>query len=655
MATQLGLVSQGVGIDLETLVFGLPTTPTTLILDNAEHVADETGALVAVLTQQLPQLSVVVTSRVPLGISGERVIAVQPMPVGSSEVLTLVADRLGTAVDPSFARILARRSGGLPLAVELLAASSGSWSQPLLSAGLTPATPAATALAEVITDAVTSVSAEAAGVLTWLRHLPGGAGLSLINALLRPDGPCARSQRVASELAAASLVTTTPALGQDGSIRTRYRVLAPVIELAERWSPPEDSRPRAYAGLLAWAKNRVPERGETPVPARIAEVAGELTNLDTALDYWSTHDPRTAVSAAVALDPVWSWAGRSASVRPLVDAALDRLPVGHLDPELRAQLVLSETTGRGLAVIAGSGARYAAALADLSPDSPAGLRATLWGLRSVALGWHADLAGCGEALACARECLASVDQPWMQAQLDQIDALLWAPRGEPARGITALEGIAARFAALGDTQAEAVSYYFSVTLARLAGDARLTSLLERGVAASRACGSPSTLALLAGEEARWALVDAASRRKMDQGVLIARVERAVTDIERAGNLRTAAVARRDLGLFLLDTPEVARAEHELRIATQRLLHLDVGASALAVGGLSTLLAGPVASDLARWAWLLAAGGGTPLLGPERDRLGALTGMEPLPVNGSLPEVIEAVTSALELRLLERTA
>ena len=137
--------------------------------------------------------------------------------------------------------------------------------------------------------------------------------------------------------------------------------------------------------------------------------------------------------------------------------------------------------------------------------------------------------------------------------------------------------------------------------------------------------------------------------------MIARLDRAISEIERVGNLRTAAVTRRELGLYLLRCDDFARAEHELRIAAQRLLHLDRGAAALAVGGLSVMYTGATSRQLAAGAWGLCGGGGTPLLGAERQRLVELTGAEPLPAGGSTPEVISDLARLLDLNVLELSA
>ena len=110
-----------------------------LILDGCESVVDGVASLAAGLLASCPLLSVVVTSRVPLSVEGERVLRLDPLPVpraGGRDALAaslqvrLLADRvrgggghldLDEAAAP-FVAELCRRCGGLPLALELVAA-----------------------------------------------------------------------------------------------------------------------------------------------------------------------------------------------------------------------------------------------------------------------------------------------------------------------------------------------------------------------------------------------------------------------------------------------------------------------------------------------------------------------------------------------------
>ena len=113
---------------------------TVLILDNCEHLIEASARLAGYLLEQCPDLRIVTTSREPLGIFGEALLAVPPLgqPVpGTSAVdaldypaVRLFADRAG-AVRPDFevdettvdtVVEIVHRLDGLPLAIELAAA-----------------------------------------------------------------------------------------------------------------------------------------------------------------------------------------------------------------------------------------------------------------------------------------------------------------------------------------------------------------------------------------------------------------------------------------------------------------------------------------------------------------------------------------------------
>ena len=122
------------------LLEALSSTQTLLVLDNCEHVIDASARLADQLLAECPELRILATSREPLGIFGEVLLAVpplnQPVPnAGAAEALEypavqLFADR-AAAVRPDFevtdatvATVveIVRRLDGLPLAIELAAA-----------------------------------------------------------------------------------------------------------------------------------------------------------------------------------------------------------------------------------------------------------------------------------------------------------------------------------------------------------------------------------------------------------------------------------------------------------------------------------------------------------------------------------------------------
>ncbi|WP_046495745.1 AfsR/SARP family transcriptional regulator [Streptomyces odonnellii] len=109
------------------LVEHLARRDTLLILDNCEHVIGAAAALAETLLTRCPGLRILATSREPLGVWGEVVRPVEPLP--PDPAFRLFAER-GRGVRPGFEAgedagavgEICRRLDGLPLAIELAAA-----------------------------------------------------------------------------------------------------------------------------------------------------------------------------------------------------------------------------------------------------------------------------------------------------------------------------------------------------------------------------------------------------------------------------------------------------------------------------------------------------------------------------------------------------
>ncbi|WP_111553617.1 BTAD domain-containing putative transcriptional regulator [Kitasatospora sp. SolWspMP-SS2h] len=98
-----------------------------LLLDNCEHVIQAAADLADRLLADCPGVTVLATSREPLGVPGESVLPVEPLP--DPTALRLLAERgaaarpgFRTDQDPAACAEICRRLDGLPLAIELAAA-----------------------------------------------------------------------------------------------------------------------------------------------------------------------------------------------------------------------------------------------------------------------------------------------------------------------------------------------------------------------------------------------------------------------------------------------------------------------------------------------------------------------------------------------------
>ncbi|MBW3665007.1 MAG: AAA family ATPase [Actinobacteria bacterium] len=113
------------------LVRVLRARPGLVVLDNCEHVLASVCELVERLLRDCPELTLLTTSREPLGIEGERVYRLPSLEVADSVALfreraTSVAS-LATddPADDAVMELICRRLDGIPLAIELAAVRTG--------------------------------------------------------------------------------------------------------------------------------------------------------------------------------------------------------------------------------------------------------------------------------------------------------------------------------------------------------------------------------------------------------------------------------------------------------------------------------------------------------------------------------------------------
>jgi predicted ATPase/class 3 adenylate cyclase len=128
IASTLGVLPQeGVGL-VGAIVAWLEGRRLLLILDNCEHVLAPVVALVTAIVQACPTITVVTTSREPLGVDGERV---APVPsLGELDAVELFCDRAAavddtvdfSSDDKQAIASICTRLDGIPLAIELAAA-----------------------------------------------------------------------------------------------------------------------------------------------------------------------------------------------------------------------------------------------------------------------------------------------------------------------------------------------------------------------------------------------------------------------------------------------------------------------------------------------------------------------------------------------------
>lgn len=326
-----------------------------LVLDNFEHLIPA-AALVADLIAGCPQLTVVVTSRAPLRIRGEREFAVAPLELPSSThhpdpaaVAASPAGRLfldrARAVLPGFdvtadnagdVTAICWRLGGLPLALELAAAKAKLLGPRDLLARLD------TALSVGWTRDLPERQRTMRATLDWsyrlltgdeqtlFRHLAMFAGPFRLDAAEGLVGSLVGHHRVlglVNGLVEQSLLTVTH---QDAS-GTRYALLEPVRQYAADLlseSGEADTVGRAFSAYyLAYSDQAAPHywgpdqvqwlrRTEEEGPHIRAAIAGAL----------SRGDGETAARMCWALWPAWWMSGRFDEGRWVSEALRHPLP-----------------------------------------------------------------------------------------------------------------------------------------------------------------------------------------------------------------------------------------------------------------------------------------------------------------------------------------
>ncbi|MFE5898901.1 ATP-binding protein, partial [Streptomyces sp. NPDC056488] len=236
------------------LVEQLADRPLLLVLDNCEHVIDAAAALAETLLTHCPRLRVLATSREPLGVPGEAVRPVEPLPPDPAHRLFVERAR---AVRPSFdltgdggAAVdeICRRLDGLPLAIELAAARLRLLTPRqiadrlddrfrLLTSGSRTVLPRQQTLRAVVDWSWDLLEPDERTLLRQVSVFAGGWDLAAAEAL---------SPRAADTLGALvdkSLVVAAPA--EDGEMR--YRLLETIHEYAAE-------RAAETPGLLAAAE-----------------------------------------------------------------------------------------------------------------------------------------------------------------------------------------------------------------------------------------------------------------------------------------------------------------------------------------------------------------------------------------------------------------
>ncbi|MFM9367532.1 ATP-binding protein, partial [Streptomyces sp. Da 82-17] len=339
-AEELRAADQGGGDPLVRLAEHCAPRRMLLLLDNCEHVVESAARTVEHLLAHCPGLTVLATSREPLGVPGELVRPVEPLP--EPVALRLLADR-GAAARPGF-RVeddpeacaeICRRLDGLPLAVELAAARLRSLTPRqiadrlddrfrLLTSGSRTVLPRQQTLRAVVDWSWELLDARERAVLQRLSVFAGGCELDAAEEVCggAPTGSepaggepaCTLDLHVdrrdvadlIGSLVDKSLVVAAPS--DSGAMR--YRLLETVAEYAGAHLDAAGDRPAAERAHLVHyrelARRADPELRGAGQKQAIARIEREYENLRTALRRaMDAGDEQEGLSLVLSL--CWYW------------------------------------------------------------------------------------------------------------------------------------------------------------------------------------------------------------------------------------------------------------------------------------------------------------------------------------------------------------
>jgi predicted ATPase/class 3 adenylate cyclase len=458
-----------------------------VLLDNCEHVIDACAKLADTLLRNCPNIRLLVTSREPLGIDGERVHRVPPLDtpaddddvetIHSTEAVRLFVDRAaqhGVTLTwdertASVAGSICRRLDGSPLAIELAAARLPVMSVieldarldqrfAILTGGSRAALPRQQTLLAMLDWSWELLNGAERHVLARLSVFAGGFDLAAAEAVAAAEADAdVLLGQIVGHLGALVDKNLVQFEGSGGR-PVRYRLLETVRQYAERQleslGPAADAARSAhrnqYVALAEAATAQLVGRDQSEWLDRLDL---ELGNIRAAIAYsLKRRDPTPGIRLAAALREFWKTRGHATEGIEALRALLD-LPTQQEQTLLRA---------RGLAA--------AAYLLEQSG------------------GYTTAEEYCEDGLAIAR----AAGDDYLIADLSYLRALVLLRRGQPGRALPFIESglslarqckephvtarlLAARSFALdlqGDHAAAVRDARESVLLHRRAGDTR---------------------------------------------------------------------------------------------------------------------------------------------------------------------------------------
>ena len=355
VAAATGLVDVGAGPLSSMLAEHLQGGKLLLVLDNCEHLTVACATLVSVLAQRCPQLRVLATSREPLGVPGEVICQVLPLPIPEPQLesdvdAALRSDSVRLLLEraqlsrPGFALTVAnlpaaievcRRLDGIPLALELAAARLRVISLEqiaarvgdhfgLLDAGTRPGSGRQRTLRATLDWSFDLLSEPERAFFSRLSVFAGGFDLDAAEAVAGRDGIYdQQGLDLLARLVDRSLVQVEDVDGGE----TRYRLLETVRQYARERL--EDAavvagvRRRHFEFFAALVEQAGPHLQGGPHEARWLErIRLEHDNLRSALEWSEANLPGEGLRLAGILGVYWYIVGQLDEGRRWLEGAL---------------------------------------------------------------------------------------------------------------------------------------------------------------------------------------------------------------------------------------------------------------------------------------------------------------------------------------------
>ncbi|HEU4422266.1 MAG TPA: BTAD domain-containing putative transcriptional regulator [Pilimelia sp.] len=369
---------------LDRLVEYLRPKRLLLVIDNCEHVVEAAAALVDAVVAGCPAVTILATSREPLGVGGEQVRPVAPLPIPTSAAVTAADVITAPSVELFVARAAAvagefvvteanagavaeicRRLDGLPLAIELAASRMRSTSPAELVGRLDArlhvlrssrrlAAGRHRTLRAVVDWSYALLSPDERLAFDLLSVFAGGFRLAAAEAVVAGCGPGADITGtdvadVIEGLVDKSMVVASPGADPDGS--TRYRLLETLRAYGRERL---DERGLAEPGRRAHAEHYARFLEDTAPRLRGSDVVAAADAIAREID-----ELRAVHGWALAADLHLA----SRLVAALVDYVELRMPAEIFQWADQTVATAGETADPVVLTVAGSGARFRGDLA----------------------------------------------------------------------------------------------------------------------------------------------------------------------------------------------------------------------------------------------------------------------------------------------------